>query len=360
MGNNTPATTTQSQTGTSTSNPWAPAAGALTNLVNQYAGMSTAPTGAQTTATGNLVSDANSIPSFMPQATAATGNTFNNAGMLTGGLNQLQGNIGGIASSNPDPMSDPGVAQMMDTLSQNAITGVKGAYAGSGRDPTGAGDFGKTAAIGVMQAQAPVLAAQYQQDVVNKMNAANSLQAATGSTVQGLDANTNAALQQAGYLTPLATAPGQAQVSAANTQYGLPYQNMQQQLAALGMLGGMGGTTDTSQYGTGTQTPANNTMANILGGVSGVASLIGAFGGSDRRLKTDIKKVGETHDNQNIYSYRFKGSNMPQVGMMADEVEKKHPEAVITDPATGYKKVNYNLATRKAATMGMLSKRRAA
>ena len=67
-------------------------------------------------------------------------------------------------------------------------------------------------------------------------------------------------------------------------------------------------------------------MANWIGGLTGAAGLIGAF--SDRRLKTDVKDIGRTHDKQKIYSYRLKGSNVPQIGMMADEVEEKAPEAV--------------------------------
>jgi hypothetical protein len=134
---------------------------------------------------------------------------------------------------------------------------------------------------------------------------------------------------------------------------GQPIQNINQLLQPGAVLGGMGGTTNATGNMTGTQTPANDPLANILGGVSGIAGLVGAF--SDRRLKTDIQKVGKTHDDQNIYSYRFKGSNVPQIGLMADEVETKTPEAVERDPATGYKRVRYDKATRKAATMGMIA-----
>lgn len=125
-------------------------------------------------------------------------------------------------------------------------------------------------------------------------------------------------------------------------------------------LGGMGGTTQTTSQQYGTQMPANDPMANIIGGLTGAAGLVGAFMPSDRRLKTDVKDIGRTHDDQKIYSYRLKGSDMPQIGMMADEVERRAPQAVQSDPATGYKRVRYDLATRKAARMGMLPARQAA
>ena len=101
--------------------------------------------------------------------------------------------------------------------------------------------------------------------------------------------------------------------------------------------------------------PSQNMFSNVLGDISSIAGIYGGFTGSDRRMKTDIKDVGRTHDNQKIYSYRFKGSNVPQIGMMADEIAKKEPKAVITGP-DGMKAVRYDLATRKAAQMGMLSK----
>jgi hypothetical protein len=46
-------------------------------------------------------------------------------------------------------------------------------------------------------------------------------------------------------------------------------------------------------------------------------------------LKTDIEKVGKTDDGQQIYSYRYKSGGPIQMGLMAQEVEKKHPDAVV-------------------------------
>lgn len=71
---------------------------------------------------------------------------------------------------------------------------------------------------------------------------------------------------------------------------------------------------------------------------------------SDVRAKEDIRKVGETFDGQPIYSFRYKGQPQTQMGLMAQEVEKEHPEAV--GLAGGLKTVNYDLATRDAARAG--------
>ena len=83
-----------------------------------------------------------------------------------------------------------------------------------------------------------------------------------------------------------------------------------------------------------------------LGG--GIASGAGAAGGlgalfsfSDRRLKTDIEKVGKTNAGLPIYTYKYKGDNKTQMGVMAQDVEKKTPKAV--KEVGGFKAVNYAL-----------------
>jgi hypothetical protein len=71
---------------------------------------------------------------------------------------------------------------------------------------------------------------------------------------------------------------------------------------------------------------------------------------SDERLKEDIKLVGKTYDGQHVYSYRMKGDPTTHMGLLAQEVERHHPEAV--GLAGGYKTVNYKQATHEAAKRG--------
>jgi hypothetical protein len=96
----------------------------------------------------------------------------------------------------------------------------------------------------------------------------------------------------------------------------------------------------------GTGTPASNSTSSFLGGGLGIAGLglQAASLFSDERLKDDITPVGKLADGQNVYSYRYKGSPTTQIGLLAQEVEQLHPEAVHVDPATGFKKVRYDLA----------------
>lgn len=86
-------------------------------------------------------------------------------------------------------------------------------------------------------------------------------------------------------------------------------------------------------------------LANYQSGMSGLfglgSSLLGGWATSDERLKTDKKKLGETDDGIGVYKYRFKGSPFMQMGVMAQEVKKKKPEAVRKTPS-GYYAVNYD------------------
>lgn len=79
----------------------------------------------------------------------------------------------------------------------------------------------------------------------------------------------------------------------------------------------------------------------MMSGLMGLGST--ALGGwmlSDRRTKEDIKKVGSLDDGTNLYKFRYKGDGEAKIGVMAQEVETTHPEAVAD--AGGVKIVNYS------------------
>ncbi len=117
-----------------------------------------------------------------------------------------------------------------------------------------------------------------------------------------------------------------------------------------------GGTTS----GTGTSSgytqsiQGTNPLATVLNaGMKGASMVLPYLFASDERLKTDIRPVGRLNDGQNVYSYRFHGSPRTQIGLLAQEVEKKYPDAVATHPA-GYKMVHYGRATAAAAPGGLM------
>lgn len=77
----------------------------------------------------------------------------------------------------------------------------------------------------------------------------------------------------------------------------------------------------------------------MIGDIIGTAGSF--FMASDRRLKTDIKRVGTTDSGLPIYTYKYKGQNTTQMGVMAQDVEKVNPDAVAE--FNGFKAVNYSL-----------------
>ena len=118
-----------------------------------------------------------------------------------------------------------------------------------------------------------------------------------------------------------------------------------------------GGTTAGSGTSTGTSTmmpPSNPTASGIGAGLAGagtIAQFLPFFGFSDVRLKKNVRgPVGRTNSGHNLYAYEFLGSSKPEIGVLAQEVERKDPAAIVAHPS-GYKMVNYG---RVAAPAGGL------
>jgi hypothetical protein len=81
----------------------------------------------------------------------------------------------------------------------------------------------------------------------------------------------------------------------------------------------------------------NQLFGGLMGGLSSMGA---AWLRSDERLKEDIEPVG-TLKGHKLYEYTMKDSGEKQIGVMAQEVRKKRPDAVKKDPESGYLKVNY-------------------
>ncbi|ALC11211.1 tail fiber domain-containing protein [Sphingopyxis sp. 113P3] len=91
-----------------------------------------------------------------------------------------------------------------------------------------------------------------------------------------------------------------------------------------------------------------NSSGGLMGGLFGLA---GALGGgalskwSDRRLKTEIRRVGTLDNGLPVYAFKYRSGGPVQIGLMAQDVEAIHPEAV-TEGHGGFKMVNYGIAVQ--------------
>lgn len=353
MGDKTPAKTeTQSS-----SQPWSAATPLLQNLINQYSGQNTGVTAGQSSALNNLTSAASAIPNFGDTAASGVSKLFDSStapqvGMLNNAYSTLGSNIGKTASGEElNPYSTPGFGDSLDTLTNDITKSVKGVYAGSGRDPSGAGSFAGSLGRGLMQGEAPIIQAQYNTNKQNQMNAASTLFNAGGTTAGNITnqnqvplTNILSGLQGAGMIPGLYTSPASTALAAQNTAYAQPFQNLQSLLTPALGLGALG----TSTTGTSTQTPANNPLNNWIGGISAGAGLM--F--SDEKLKENIRDVGVLFDGTPVKEYNYIGDDTPQLGMLAQDLEKHNPEARAVVDVGGFKAVNYRKATERAAKIG--------
>lgn len=145
-------------------------------------------------------------------------------------------------------------------------------------------------------------------------------------------------LQAAGIIPGFETARGQVGLSSAQAGLDERRKRLAQILGSLGIK------------------PIENIATVTPGSEGALSSFLGSTGGSalaakgigklaalsDRRLKTDIQRVGKLDNGLPVYLYRFKGSETTQLGVMADEVEELIPDAVVIAP-NGMKAVHYDM-----------------
>jgi len=83
-------------------------------------------------------------------------------------------------------------------------------------------------------------------------------------------------------------------------------------------------------------------LGQLGGSVLGAAGMAGGFGAlfSDRRLKTNIRRIGTADNGLGVYSFNYVWGGPTHVGYMADEVQQVAPDAVFE--VAGYKAVDYS------------------
>lgn len=273
------------QTQQSQSAPWAAAQPMLQAILGQVGtGLNnTGLTGAESSALDQLSQN------------AAKGNPY--AGQVGGYAQSLLGGGGantqaGNVQSNLDAFNDrlkpyasggmvgnnPALSAQLAQIQSDVANSVNSQFAAAGRDLSGANQMAY--ARGVAAGQAPVIAAQYNQDVNNQINAANGLYNAGNTTANTLSGMRQTYLANQGQGVSAAQSALDAQNYGANAtlaaeaqRRGIPVQALSL-LAQIGVpIAGLGSQSTSTTNGT--QQMSGAQQFNQI--ASGIGSLIGAF-----------------------------------------------------------------------------------
>ena len=269
------------------------------------------------------------------------------------------------------------IMQQANALQQNQIqdsAAASNAYGGSRQgiqqgvaQAQGAMNEGQMAAgLNLSAAQANQAAGLSQEGLNNQ--AASGLGTLGGQQMQNNIANYGMLTSAGGFEQQQSQNDINAQMAKFQQAFQYPQQQLGIMESSLGMTPYDTGTSGTSSS-TQTQTQSNP-MAAALGGLqtlgglfssgAGGTSAAAGFGSmlaglSDRRLKTDIVKIGKHPTGIDMYAYRYKGDpkHYPKVvGPMAEDVKKIAPHAVRQVTTKGHMAVSMPMldALRAGAT----------
>lgn len=319
---------------------------------------------------GNTLAPINSTTQQALNQLQSYGSQGPNQAIATG-VNTLEQ----AANSNPDPSQNPYIMDLIKQQGLNANQIVAGNFNSAGR--YGSGAHAAAAGTAITNAQLPTLAAQYNTDMQNKLTSAAMLPSAG----QAQNQEQLSKAQAVGTAGDAYTQQAQAAINDAITRFNYEngggatksLQNYISEIAGLPNSGSTGSTTTSApsvglggQIGgivsglgsiSGLSSGIGSGLTSLLGSTgaaSGIASMLGGTGGtlgtiasiasmfSDERLKTNIKHVGEENGHK-VYEFEYlTGTGQRYRGVLAQEVLKKAPEAIVHD-RSGYMKVNYDL-----------------
>jgi hypothetical protein len=244
---------------------------------------------------------------------------------------QSQSQLGDtISGKYLDPNTNPYLSSSVNDALGLAKTQFAGLYGGPAGQNVGNTGFQEQLARTLGQTATNAYAGHYGQERQNQLNAAQ-----LGGQFD---------LSQANALSQL----GQQDLQLQRMNALSPWANLAgYQGAVAGNYGGVG----VSQNPWSSQLferldPLNpsNSNGGILGMSGGAGQEAGAgmaMFASDVRVKDNIERIG-THDSGiGIYKYTYKGSDTPQIGVLAQELETVKPEAVAE--IGGIKHVNYKM-----------------
>jgi hypothetical protein len=354
----------QTQQTRQTTQPWAPTLPALNSILSAVGtmGSSVPLTGTETGALNALAANAAAGNPYRGQIGALASDLFtggpDRSGIVNDAYAQLRSQLGATAAGDYlDPNKNPFFAQTTQTIANDVQNRLAGMYAGAGRDPVGAGNFGQTLGRGIAEGVAPIYSNAYNTERQNQINAANQLfgagsqvanllagfdKTALANRVAGLGVS-DAALNARNY------GPTQALAIEAQRR-GIPLNALAQLANIVTPIARLGTTTDGTQTTTTEQGFNPTSLLPLL--TASESSILGNLVLSDARAKRDIVKVGSLHDGTPVYSYTYLGDPTPRIGLIAQDVERRTPGAVTQ--IGGRKAVDYRKATARARAIGGL------
>jgi hypothetical protein len=339
FGSSSSTTKTQQQ---SQSEPWAPAIPYLTrymqdtDMLRSLAG----PSGDQMDAFGRL------------KEIAANGNPFTNdikslasdalgyrsrSGIADQAYATLQSQLGDYASGKYlDFESNPYIQKMLNTVGNDVQNRINQMWAGAGRDVTGNAAGQQAIARGITSAQLPILQQLYGQEQQNQIRAADMLYGAGRDTAMSGQNMDLAAFDQRGkgigygneYVNAQSFGPNQI-LNLDEQLKRMPFDDMAMYGNLLLPAAGLGG----QQAGSGTSKTSGSNFGISI---------------SDARAKENIEEIGSLADGTPLHIYNYRGDDQPRVGVLAQEVEKTNPRAVVRTGIGDLKAVDYDVVLDKA------------
>ena len=225
-------------------------------------------------------------------------------------------------------VSDPLQRVLDDTISKT-VNNVTSQYSSAGR--LGSDAFGTALGEGIASGVAPTLANALEADASRKLSAVGMMPSILSSDLGLLGALSGVGREEQALNQALLDRPAQT-VSAENQANQQRINNL---IAALG-----GAPVPKSE--TTSKSPSN------LDAITAIALGASALGFSDRRLKSDIKKIGTHSTGLNVYEWEWNAKAFvlgldkhPRKGFIAQEVQEIFPEAVV-EGEHGYLMIDYS------------------
>jgi hypothetical protein len=268
--------------------------------------------------------------------------------------------------------ANPYMDDLIARSQRDAANQVAAKFAASGR--YGSGNFAGAIADTTGRIATEARMQDYEQERARQMQANQQVDAAkmarlgvSQNYLQAFNANRAAFAAEAPALSQARFTPYLAQLGAGQIQDEAPWKTLGLYAGIEGPLAQAFGeqtaekqatrVTDETKQGTEKKTQEDSPLKSLLGGASLLTGLFGKL--SDVRAKENIEPVGKLDDGQKVYAYNYKGDPTPEIGLLAQEVEKVRPDAVATGP-DGLKRVDYAAATAKRGKSGKASGKRAA